>query len=141
VGAAVGTGKFIHAKGNTMLVISKSKDKTLNWPVSVSIAADGGRTVEHIFTGTFKVLDEDERETLFPDAADKLPTSSSLEAAVDDILKVMTDWKNVVDENRNPIDFNRETLLTAVRSASGYSVLQGIWEAMRQVRVGARAKN
>ncbi len=124
-----------------MLVISKSKDKTLSWPVTVSIAADGGRTVEHTFTGVFKVLDEEEREELFPDAADKEPTSSSLEAAVDDILKVMTDWKQVVDETKTPIDFNRDTLLAAVRSAHGYSVLQAIWEALRQIRVGARAKN
>jgi hypothetical protein len=128
-----------------MLVISKSKDKTINWPVTVEIAADGGKTVKHTFTGTFKVLDEDERQALFPDAAEQLavdPASASAVAtAVDDILKVMTDWKQVVDEHKAPIDFNRDTLLAAVRSAVGYNVLQGIWEAMREIRTGARAKN
>lgn len=128
-----------------MLVISKSKDKTINWPVTVEVAADGGKTIKHTFTGVFKVLDEDERDALFPDAAEKLESevnsASALESAVDDILKVMIDWKQVVDENKVPLDFNRDTLLAAARSASGFSFLQGLWTAMREIRTGARAKN
>jgi hypothetical protein len=128
-----------------MFVVAKTKDQTITWPVTVEVAADGGKTVKHTFTGIFKKLDEEEREALFKDGEDDLAldstSASATEAAVDNILKVMTDWKQVVDEHKAPIDFNRDTLLIAVRSAAGFNVLQGIWNAMREIRVGARAKN
>jgi len=131
-----------------MFIISSTKDKTINWPVKVEIPADGGKINKFEFTGTFKLLDDDEREALAaeaklsePDAADDEPTGAWKERAVDNILKTMTDWKQVVDEAKTPIAFNRDNLLTAVRGVHGVSLLRAINTALAEIVTGARAKN
>ena len=132
-----------------MFIITNTKDKTINWPVKVEIPADGGKINKFEFTGIFKLLDDDEREALAaeaklaaPDTPDEdEPTSAWKERAVDNILKTMTDWKQVVDQSKNPIDFNRENLLTAVRGVHGVSILRAINTAMAEIVTGARAKN
>lgn len=132
-----------------MFIVTTSKDKTINWPVKVEIAADGGKIKNFEFTGTFKLLGDDEKEQLAeeaklntPDAADESePANAWKERAVDSILKVMTDWKGVADESKVPLDFNRETLLGAARSAHGISILRGINTAIAEISTGARAKN
>lgn len=132
-----------------MFIITTTKDKTINWPVKVEIPADGGKINKFEFTGTFKLLDDDEREALAaeaklaePDSSDEdEPTGAWKERAVENILKTMTDWKQVVDQSKNPIDFNRENLLTAVRGVHGVSILRAINTAMAEIVTGARAKN
>lgn len=130
-----------------MFVITTSKDKTINWPVKVEIPADGGKISKFEFTGTFKLLDDDEREAQAEvlkssePAGEDEPDNAWKARAVDGILMSMTDWKSVVDESKNPIDFNRDNLLAAVRSAHGLSILRGINVAIGEIRTGARAKN
>jgi hypothetical protein len=132
-----------------VFIITTTKDKTINWPVKVEIPADGGKINKFEFTGTFKLLDDDEREALAaeaklaePDSSDEdEPTGAWKERAVENILKTMTDWKQVVDQSKNPIDFNRENLLTAVRGVHGVSILRAINTAMAEIVTGARAKN
>jgi hypothetical protein len=139
-----------------MFIVTTTKNKTITWPVTVEVAADGGKIAKHTFTGTFKVLDDEERKALFPEAADTptldaddidddTPATATAvdwkEESVDTILKIMTDWKQVCDESKTPIEFNRDTLLTAVRSQHGVSILRGINTAIAEIRTGARAKN
>jgi hypothetical protein len=135
-----------------MFVITTSKDKTINWPVKVEIAADGGKINKFEFTGIFKLLDDADRKALveaapsidIDDVSGDQVTVEEIdwkEQSVDSILKVMTDWKQVVDENKTPIDFNRDNLLAAARSVHGVSILRAINVAMREIAHGVREKN
>lgn len=132
-----------------MFIITTSKDKTINWPVKVEVAADGGKINKFEFTGTFKMLDDDQKEALSAEAQQNEPAEADenepagawKERSVDHILKVMTGWKQVCDEAKNPIDFNRETLLAAVRGPHGVSILRAINTALAEISTGARAKN
>lgn len=138
-----------------MFIVTQTKNKTVTWPVTVEVAADGGKIAKHTFTGTFKVLSDDERKELFPeldapklDAGDideDTPATVTAidwkEESVDTILKVMTGWSQVVDATKTPIEFNRDNLLSLARSAHGVGILRGINTAINEVRVGARAKN
>jgi len=131
-----------------MFVITTSKDKTINWPVKVEIATDGGKIGKFEFTGVFRLLDDDEKEALAAESKisepaddDSEPVGAWKERTVDDILKVMTGWKGVVDENKSAIEFNRAALLAAVRSPHGLSILRGITNAMSEVATGGRVKN
>lgn len=131
-----------------MFVIKSQQDKTINWPVSVEVAADGGKIQKFEFTGTFKRLNDDDKEALAADAKLNEPAEGGEEAAnawkersVDSIMKVMTAWKGVADESGTPIDFNRDTLRTAARSADGLSILRAINIALSEINTGSRAKN
>lgn len=130
-----------------MFIVTTTKDKTINWPVKVEIAADGGKIAKHEFTGVFKLLDDDDRDAQLaalkagePESADE-PDSAWKERSVDGILMSMVDWKQVCDENKSPIEFNRDSLLAAVRSVHGLSILRAINMAIGEIRAGARAKN
>jgi hypothetical protein len=135
-----------------MFIITSTKNKTITWPVKVEVAADGGKINKFEFTGEFKLLDDDDRKALVESTPELEPASIDdgeatateidwKEQSVDNILKVMTGWKQVVDENKTPIDFNRETLLAAARSVHGLSILRGINTAINEIATGARAKN
>jgi hypothetical protein len=132
-----------------MFIISTSKDKTINWPVKVEIAADGGKIGKFEFTGTFKLLDDDAKELLSAEAKaagadvadDSEPDNAWKVRTVDNIVKVMTDWKGVADETKTPIEFTRDNLLSAARSAHGISILRAINVAISEIATGARAKN
>jgi hypothetical protein len=142
-----------------MFILQSATGKTISWPVTVEVAVDGGKLAKYTFNGTFKVLSDDEREALAAgkvqapaldaplDGADDqnaLVTATAIdwkEAAVDGVLEVMTDWSGVVDQNKTPIPFNRDNLLTAARSAAGIGILRGINTAIQEITTGARAKN
>jgi hypothetical protein len=148
-----------------MFIIQPATDKPIDWPVTVEYAAPGGKIAKHTFTGYFKLLGDDERDEIMarskvPEAQPQIgdtaadgaeavgdsadaPVKANVwkDAAVDAILDVMTDWKGVVDQHRNPIEFNRENLRTAARSAIGFSLLRGINTALAEIATGARAKN
>jgi hypothetical protein len=126
-----------------MFIVSNAKDKTITWPVTVEAAAEGGKIAKYPFTGTFKVLDDDQREAILAsDAQTEVEDSAAWkDANIDKIMQVMTDWSGVADQDRNPIPFNRENLRTAARSAAGMGLLRGINTAIAEIATGARAKN
>ncbi|QJE03042.1 hypothetical protein HH212_26155 [Massilia forsythiae] len=131
------------------IVITNTEDKTINWPVKVEIAADNGKINKFEFTGIFKLLNDDARDALAAEAKqtnpenfdENEPASAWKERAVDSILKTMVGWKGVADESKTPIEFNRDNLLAAARSAHGVSILRAINTAMAEITTGARAKN
>ena len=142
-----------------MFIVTTTKDKTITWPVTVEVAANGGRIAKHEFTGVFKLLDDDERDAQIAamkaaepkkaadadaqDDSENADESNSAwkEGSVDGIMMSMVGWKQVCDEEKQPIEFNRESLLGLVRSAHGFSVLRGITTAIGEIRQGARVKN
>lgn len=130
-----------------MFIVTTTKDKTINWPVKIEVAADGGRIAKHEFTGVFKLLDDDERDAQIAaiksndtERADE-PDSAWKERSVDGILMSMVDWKQVCDADRAPIEFNRDNLVALVRTAHGVSILRALNTAIGEIRTGARAKN
>jgi hypothetical protein len=149
-----------------MFIVQTEGEKTVTWPVVVEVAADGGKIIKYSFNGTFKVLNDDEREALLSkQAAEGGATSGAAadtageqqdeakafdpaefnrkykESQVDGIMAIMTGWTGVVDQNKQLIEFNRENLLIAARSKQGNSLLRGINTAIAEVTNGARAKN
>lgn len=131
-----------------MFVIKSQKDKTINWPCVVETAADGGKIQKFEFSGTFLLLDDDAKEEIVAEqkseADSAVPDEGSNEwkdRSIDAIMKVMTGWKNVVDENKVPIEFGRESLRAAARSSQGISVLRAINTAIAEISTGARVKN
>ena len=132
-----------------MFVIQTEKSKTITWPVSVEIATDGGKIRKFEFTGTFLLLGDDEKEAIVEELkTDQLGSADTdeganawKEAAIDGILRVMTDWKGVVDESKTPIAFNRDNLRAAARSAQGVSIIRAINTAVSEISIGARTKN
>jgi len=131
-----------------MFIIKTVADKTINWPVVVEVAENGGKIKKYEFTAIFKRLNDDDKETLAAQSKANEPVEGSEESAnawkersVDNILRVMMDWKGVQDENNTPIEFNRDNLLAAARSQDGISILRGINTAIAEINTGARVKN
>jgi hypothetical protein len=136
-----------------MFKIQSEENKTVSWPVNVEVAADGGKIAKYQFTGTFRLLSDDEREAMadpvaLPDAGDNAAVESGTpvagawkETMIDQIMKVMTGWKEVVGEDGQPIAFNRENLRAAARGPRGVGVLRAINTAITEISTGARSKN
>lgn len=132
-----------------MFIVKSDTNKTITWPVVVETAADGGKIQKYEFTGTFKLLDDDQREALAAEVkSEALGVESAdeggnawKERAIDGIMKIMTDWKNVVDQDKKPIEFTRENLRAAARSIDGVSIIRAINIAITSISLGAITKN
>ena len=134
-----------------MFIIKSQQDKTITWPVSVEVAADGGKIQKFEFTGTFLLLDDDAKEAIVAeqkqaDGSEVSPDADATgnewkERTIDAIMKIMTGWKGVVDENKVPIEFSRESIRAAARSPQGVSILRAINTAIAEISAGARSKN
>lgn len=129
-----------------MFILKSEAEKTINWPVKVDVPTDNGKITQFEFTGIFKRLSDDEREAMIADAPapteDGAPVPNAWKAAsVDNIMKIMTGWKGVVDEDKQPIEFGRENLLAGARGANGFALLRAINVALNEIATGARAKN
>lgn len=137
-----------------MFKIQSEANKTINWPVTVEIAADGGKIQKFEFTGIFKLLSDDEKDALAPavaalddSAADgDVQKAADLagawkESMIDQIMGVMTGWKSVVGADDQPIEFNRDNLRAAARGPRGVGLLRAINTAVGEISSGARVKN
>lgn len=132
-----------------MFIIKSDTDKTISWPVTVETAADGGKIQKFEFTGTFRLLNDDAKEAMAAEIKAESADAGIVEeggnawkeSSIDNIMKIMTGWKGVVDESKTPIDFTRDNLRAVVRSAQGVSVLRAINTAISEISIGARSKN
>lgn len=132
-----------------MFIIKSDQNKTINWPVIVETAADGGKIQKFEFVGTFKLLNDDEREALVAEEKSAALANETTndggnewkERSVDNIMRIMTGWKSVVDQDKTPIEFTRDNLRTAARSVDGVGILRAINTAIGEISIGARAKN
>lgn len=131
-----------------MFIIQSDNSKSITWPVTVEIASDGGKIRKFEFTGVFNRLNDDEKNAAMAEmkSANAGDDSEAVgtewkESTVNWIMNFMTDWKGVVDQNKAPIEFNRDNLRTAARSSIGVSLLRGINIAINEVDTGARIKN
>jgi hypothetical protein len=60
---------------------------------------------------------------------------------IDRIMPQMVDWKGVVGDDDQPLQFSRDALRAAARGPRGVSVLRAINTAISEINQGARAKN
>jgi hypothetical protein len=132
-----------------MFIIPSSKPKSITWPVSVDVPDDGGKIRKFEFTGIFNLLDDDAKDAIAADARAAAPAENGSEesvnawkaVAVDRIMNFMTDWKGVVDPDKNPVAFSEDSMLAIARTSLGVSFLRGINTAINEINVGARTKN
>ncbi len=130
------------------MFIVQTQKKPIEWPVVVEIADDGGKTKKFEFTGIFERFSDDERDQVAAELKLEEPLADDTEAvgawkesAVSNIMKIMTGWSRVVDENKVPIPFSRENVRAAVRGPDGQCVLRGINLAISEITQGSRIKN
>jgi len=69
-----------------------AKVPTVEWPVTVNIPQDGGRTVKSTFTGIFEVLEQDEIDELSANGGDILK-------------RTLRGWKGVAGDDGAEIAF------------------------------------
>lgn len=132
-----------------MFIIKSEKNDTINWPVTVEVAQDGGKLKKYEFTGTFLLLDDDEKEAAAAEIKAANPVTDVAEqgandwkdASIDAIMRVMTGWKGVADAAGTPVEFTRDNLRAAVRSRQGTGILRGINIAMAEISTGSKQKN
>jgi hypothetical protein len=126
-----------------MFKIVDTADKTIDWPVVVEMAAAGGRTQKFEFTGIFKVLSDDQKKSIGGqiDKSEADESGEWKEPMIDRIMGFLADWKGVVDEQNQPLEFNRDNLRKAVRGPNGLCVLRAINSAIGQIESGSKAKN
>lgn len=89
-----------------MFVIKKVHSFT--WPVRVQVPEDGGRKVQRTFTAVFTVVPPERVSELV-----HLAMGDESGATNSDLLilrEVVQDWKDVGDEQGNPILFSAENL-------------------------------
>ncbi|WP_229211422.1 hypothetical protein [Duganella sp. BJB476] len=132
-----------------MFIIPSSKPKSITWPVFVDVPDDGGKLRKFEFTGTFNLLDDDAKDAIAAESRAAAPAEDGSEesvnawkaVSVDRIMNFMTDWKGVVDEEKVPVQFSKDNLLSVARTSLGVSLLRGINTAINEINVGARTKN
>lgn len=126
-----------------MFIIKDTVDATIEWPVTVNTPLDGGKTRKFEFTGVFRRLSDDEKESIGKEIAADVGNDdmSHADAFVDRATRVMVGWKQVVDEAQNPLEFSRDTLRRAVRAPGGLAIMTGINRALQEVESGEKRKN
>ncbi|HYD79844.1 MAG TPA: hypothetical protein VEC06_08545 [Paucimonas sp.] len=127
-----------------MFIIRKTAPDEIEWPVSVEMPASGGSTRKYEFMGVFKRLNGDEKDALDKEIEAQAENDGSvdwLEQYLTRTMKVMVGWKDVVDENKEPLPYTRETLRAAVRAPSGAAFIAAVNRAIAQLEHGAKAKN
>lgn len=123
-----------------MFVIKNSEDATIEWPVSINVARDGGKTQKFEFVGVFRRLSADEKDAM-PKIADDATADEVIEGFIDRALRHMVSWRGVVDNEQKAVELNEASLRAAIRSPGGAAVIAGITRAIQEVETGEKRKN
>jgi len=108
------------------------KERTFDWPVTVSFPADGGKTEEQIFTARFSIRGSDLQAR---EIAERLADPEDGKRFLSDLW---VGWDGIKLEDGNDLPFSeaaRDQLL------DDPFVIAGIAEALADCLSGARAKN
>jgi hypothetical protein len=98
------------------------------WPILVKQPIDGGNTAEHEFIGHFKLLKQDEYDTLAKEST----------SDVEFIKEFLIGWEGITDDNDKPIKFSAAKL----REVAGLPFVRiAIIRAYNQAVMGAPVKN
>lgn len=93
-----------------MFVIKKVE--SYFWPVKVELPKDGGSYQKHEFQAHFKRITQSQLKILLEGEGDKNPTDKEF------CKSVVIGWKDILDEEKNPIEFSDESLETLIEIPS-----------------------
>lgn len=127
-----------------MFIVQETIDESIDWPVVVETPVAGGKNRKYEFTGTFRRLSDDEKKVIEKEVEEMQAQAEKAEwidGYVERTMKIMTNWRDVVDPKKNPIEYTRENLKKAVMSPSGMAIINAIYRAMNQIESGVKAKN
>lgn len=104
-----------------------SKNRRINWPVTIDMPVDGGETEQHSCSATFEILDQDEYDSLMGN--DVKFCQRVIVGFGDDIQ----------GEDGKPLPYNDENKSMLVKSAA--YIRMGFINAYHEAATGITAKN
>lgn len=123
-----------------MFIVQDEIEGKIKWPVRVYIALDGGKSKFYEFTGTFVRLSDDQKKQFEEDTAND-GSKEWLNAYIDRTMKVMTNWSDVVDKDKNQLEYNEVNFEKTLKSPNGLAVINAINTAIHQIEAGIKVKN
>lgn len=131
---------------------------TIKWPVTISIPVDGGEVASFQFTGVFKRLSDQaldeilgvkESPKIEPDDSGELATGLVTSPRMQDVLrenaelfpKLLVGWESVKTAAGEDVPFSIDALQSQVTGANGKFLSAGLWQAVAEIRHGARLGN
>jgi hypothetical protein len=121
-----------------------SADREVDWPVKISVPADGGATDEHEITARLKLASGDEFTQIRAAVVQSMFRAGQGEGSApsqterDRLAKYVIDWDGIETEDGEPIPCNDETRLALLDIPYLYTAFSA---ALMQASSGARAKN
>lgn len=112
----------------------------VDWPVTVSLPAHGGKYVDFRFTASLRVLSPQEYDDLIRGANDgkDRPLPEVLQHNVQAFNRLVAGWDGVKDIAGNPVAFSQGRLAQEVTGPRGPALSVGLWRAINEVRFGVR---
>ncbi|TXT23898.1 MAG: hypothetical protein FD134_1867 [Gallionellaceae bacterium] len=111
----------------------------VEWPITVSLPADGGRFADYRFTARMRVLAPQEYEDLLRDTGgEEQPLAEVLKHNTQVFNRVITGWSGVQDSAGSPIAFTNGRLAQEINGPRGPALSVGLWRAINEVRYGRR---
>lgn len=107
-----------------------AKQYEFTWPVTVTLPDEKGKHVTRTFTGHFRMMEQGE----FKEMNDALQRalaediSQAQDTTTEIVVRTMTGWDEVVDEDNQPIAFSEDTLRAACRFGP---ICRAIYEAYK----------
>lgn len=123
----------------------KNTNPYVDWPVKVSVPADGGQIVDQVLRMRLKRLDEAGYQALFESAPPEVLAqggASLTQWRAARIAPIVEGWQDVTDVDGNPVPFSKEELQACLAGEDGEAFLGGIYTALIEIRQArAPAKN
>lgn len=123
-------------------------DPQVDWPVQVRLPVDGGDYAVFRFTVRLRVLSESGYTQLLaePLTADGKPITDepmavTLARNAERFAQVVTGWEGVARTDGSAVPFTLEALRTQVTGPRGVWLSVGLYQAINEVRYGARLGN
>ncbi len=121
----------------------------VKWPVVVKIPADGGEFAAFQFTGVFKRMAESEydaimRPKMVEVSGDIVSGKSRAEILAENaelFPQLLTGWEGVRDAQGATVPFGVDVLKQQILGANGMHLSAGLWQAIFEIRNGARLGN
>lgn len=142
---------------------------TIKWPVTVKLPVDGGERVEFEFTGIFKRLSDaeldkvlgvkepkklkalpkikpdDGGELIHGEIVETLPAAKTIQEVLRDnaekLPQLLIGWERVKKANGEDAAFSIKTLQAQILGVDGKFISAGLWNAVYEIRNGARLGN
>lgn len=123
-----------------MFIIQDEIEGKINWPVRVYVALEGGKSKYYEFTGTFVRLNDDQKKQ-HEDNIHNDGSKEWMDAYIARTMKVMVNWSDVFDKNKEPLAYSALSFEAALKSPNGLAIINAINTALLQIESGTKVKN